>query len=83
MHRVCLLSILQPTMGIQTTHVRAVLVAAESKCNITDTTVHTKKQRSDIMTLEKAILIAMIEASYKDKIIDETTYHNMLNKVRK
>ena len=35
------------------------------------------------MTLEKAILIAMIEASYKDKIIDETTYHNMLNRVRK
>ena len=54
-----------------------------NKCNITDTTAHTKKQRSDIMTLEKAILIAMIEASYKDKIIDETTYRNMLNKVRK
>lgn len=35
------------------------------------------------MTLEKAILIAMIEASYKDKIIDEISYRNMLSKVRK
>jgi len=33
------------------------------------------------MSLEKAVLIAMIEASYKDKIIDEQTYHNMMQKV--
>lgn len=35
------------------------------------------------MTLEKAILIAMIEASYKDNIIDEKTYHNMIQNVNK
>lgn len=29
------------------------------------------------MTLEKAILLAMIEASFKDKIIDEITYQRM------
>lgn len=29
------------------------------------------------MSLEKAILLAMIEASFKDKIIDEVTYHKM------
>lgn len=29
------------------------------------------------MTLEKAILLAMIEASFKDKIIDEVTYKKM------
>ena len=29
------------------------------------------------MTLEKAILLAMIETSFKDKIIDEVTYKKM------
>lgn len=29
------------------------------------------------MNLEKLILIAMIEASFKDKIIDEVTYKKM------
>ena len=29
------------------------------------------------MTLEKAILLAMIEASCEDNIIDETTYKRM------
>ncbi len=29
------------------------------------------------MNLEKLILIAMIEASFKDKIIDELTYKKM------
>lgn len=29
------------------------------------------------MSLEKAILLAMIEASFKDKIIDEATYYKM------
>ena len=29
------------------------------------------------MTLEKAILLAMIEASFKDNIIDEVTYKKM------
>lgn len=33
------------------------------------------------MNLEKAILLSMIEASYKDKIIDEVTYKNMLRKL--
>ena len=30
------------------------------------------------MSLEKAILLSMITASYKDKIIDEITYQNMI-----
>lgn len=34
------------------------------------------------MTLEKAILLAMIEASFKDKIIDETTYKRMKKELR-
>ena len=29
------------------------------------------------MTLEKAILLAIIEASFKDKVIDEETYQKM------
>lgn len=33
------------------------------------------------MTLENAILLSMIEASYKDKIINETTYRNMIRKI--
>lgn len=33
------------------------------------------------MNLEKAILLSMITASYKDKIIDEITYQNMLQKL--
>lgn len=38
-------------------------------------------ERMDIMSLEKAILLSMITASYKDKIIDEITYQNMLQKL--
>lgn len=34
------------------------------------------------MTLEKAILLAMIEASFKDNIIDETTYKRMKQQLR-
>ena len=34
------------------------------------------------MTLEKAILLAMIEASFKDKIIDEITYNRMKKELR-
>ena len=33
--------------------------------------------KGKFMTLEKAILLAMIEASFKDKIIDEATYKRM------
>ena len=33
------------------------------------------------MSLEKAILLSMITGSYKDKIIDEITYQNMLQKL--
>lgn len=33
------------------------------------------------MTLEKAILLAMIEASYKDHLIDEETYNNMVHSI--
>lgn len=33
------------------------------------------------MDFEKSILIAMIEASYKDNIIDETTFQNMMQKI--
>ena len=33
------------------------------------------------MSLEKAILLSMITASYKDKLIDEITYKNMLRKL--
>lgn len=38
-------------------------------------------ERMDIMSLEKAILLSMITASYKDKIIDEITYQNMIQKL--
>ena len=38
-------------------------------------------ERNDIMSLEKAILLSMITASYKDKIIDEITYQNMIQKL--
>ena len=38
-------------------------------------------ERNDNMSLEKAILLSMITASYKDKIIDEITYQNMLQKL--
>ncbi len=30
---------------------------------------------------EKAILVSMVMASYKDKIIDEITYQNMMRKL--
>ena len=33
------------------------------------------------MSFEKAIILAMIEASYKDHIIDESTYFNMLSRI--
>lgn len=33
------------------------------------------------MTLEKAILLAMIEASFKDNLIDEETYNNMMHSI--
>lgn len=33
------------------------------------------------MTLENAILLAMIEASYKDHLIDEETYNNMIHSI--
>lgn len=38
-------------------------------------------ERNDTMSLEKAILLSMITASYKDKIIDEITYQNMIQKL--
>lgn len=38
-------------------------------------------ERNDNMSLEKAILLSMITASYKDKIIDEITYQNMIQKL--
>jgi hypothetical protein len=33
------------------------------------------------MTLDQAILTAMVEATYKDHIISETMYHRMMNAV--
>ena len=38
-------------------------------------------ERNDNMSLEQAILLSMITASYKDKIIDEITYQNMIQKL--